>query len=157
MADYHYHYKREERLGMVGHRPMKERGGSLFRSNRSLVILLLDITILLIVFGIWWFFLRTPTDETSVDGYRIELSARLQDGETVATLTIRNSGSDRGSELFDAELSASGVDAETRQDVLPLPGDLRVLRISWDERLEDVRATISWSDRSVDIRTVVRD
>ncbi len=157
MGDYHYHYKREERLGTVGHRPMRERSGGIFRRNRSLLILLLDLTIIVIVFGIWWFFLRTPTDETVVDGYRIELSARVQDDGTVATLTIRNSGSDRESALFNAELSASGVEAETQHDVLPLPGDLRVMRTTWDERLEDVRANISWNDRSVSIRTVVRD
>lgn len=156
MADYQFHYNREERLERGGRASASKRKGGIFRRNRALTIVLLDILILLIVFGIWWGFLRTPTDTLSLGDYLFELSAGADDGSTYATLTVRNTGSDRSSALFTANFSAEGEEGIEDRDILPIPGDVRVMRAQWDSTLDEVRLSVEWEDNSGEVRTLVQ-
>lgn len=161
MSESHYHYSREERLSQKERsgRQKSEHSGSIFRRNRSLTIVLLDLSVLLIVFGIWWAFLRTPADSTTIGEFRVELGAGVETGRTYATLTLRNIGDDRSGALFDVRFT--GVDGDSLfelsdRDVLPVPGDIRLLRSEWDRELEEVRAQLNWEGGSGSIRTRVR-
>lgn len=158
MSDYHYHYNREERTALK-HQPAREPvSGNIFRRNRSLAIVVLDVMILLLVFGIWWAFMRTPSDSVMVNDYRFELTGGISEGDTYAVLTVRNDGEDRSAALFDARFE-SAPDAEAaaeRSEILPMPGDVEVVRVRWQGSYEELRATVRWRDGSAEIQATVR-
>ncbi len=181
MSDYHYHYNRDERNALK-HQPAREStSGNIFKRNRSLAIVVIDVGILLLIFGIWWAFLRTPTDSTTVQDYRFELTGGVSDNETYAVLTVRNDGDDRSAALFDARFEADAATASDRMvddrndgghdgnrrnadgrvaaeqsEILPLPGDVQVLRVRWEGRYEELRVAVRWGEKSAEIRTSVR-
>jgi len=171
VSDYHYHYNREERTAL-NHQPARQTSkGNIFQRNRSLAIVVIDVGILLLVFGIWWAFLRTPTDSVTVEDYRFELTGGVSDDETYAVLTVRNDGQDRSAALFDARFearpAAAGEPADGGQDtgeravaeereILPLPGDVQVLRVRWEGRYENLRVAVEWGEEAFEIRASVR-
>lgn len=156
MGDYHFHYKREERIERGGRGAARGNAGGVFRRNRALTIVLLDIVILLIVMGVWWAFLRTPTDALNLGDYRFELSAGVNKGSTYTTLTVRNTGSDRSSALFTVEFTGEGGETIEDRDVLPIPGDVRVIRARWNNELDEVRMSVEWGEQFGEVRTSVR-
>ncbi len=160
-GEMHFHYNRDERLEMAGRRPKFDTRGSIFRRNRSLLIILLDVLLLLIVFGVWWAFLRTPEDSVARDGYRFELAALAVGEETVATLTITNRGDSLDAPLFDVEFRSilpddvAGENLRDR-DVLPVPGDVRTVRVRFSQRASHVEVTVRFAEVEARLRTIVR-
>lgn len=84
------HYDREERLALK-HDREPERGG-LFARNRSLLIILLDIVLVLVMFVLYLLFLRPDTVVTQIDGFTLGGSAFVFDTEIYLTVTIGRSG-----------------------------------------------------------------
>ncbi len=80
------HYDREERLALKqDHEP--ERGG-LFARNRSLLIILLDIVLVLVMFVLYLLFVRPEPALTQMDGFTLGGSAFAFDAEIYLTLTV---------------------------------------------------------------------
>ncbi|MFP4509441.1 MAG: hypothetical protein ACLFNQ_04865 [Spirochaetaceae bacterium] len=160
-GELHFHYNRDERLKRAPRRRKPVTSGSIFRRNRGLTIVLLDVLLLLIVFGIWWGFLRTPEDSAMQDGYRFELSALGRDNTTLVTLTITNRGDAFDAPLFDAAFRLIGdeniaSDTIDDRDVLPVPGDVRTMRVTFDESADRVEADIRYGGSTLVLRTGVR-
>lgn len=160
-GELHFHYNRDERLELADRRPKFVTKGSIFRRNRGLTIVLLDILLLLIVFGVWWGFLRTPEDSIVLDGYRFELSALGRGEATLVTLTITNRGDAVDAPLFDAQFRLIRDErvrpgAIDDRDVLPVPGDVRTMRVSFDETADRVEAEVRYNASSLVLRTTVR-
>lgn len=83
-----FHYNRAEREALRGDRAGGETGGGFFRRNRSLAITLIDVVFVLILFVIFWFFLRPLADRVEIAGYRVTTEAFLFDGELLVTVRV---------------------------------------------------------------------
>ncbi len=161
-SELHFHYNRDERLAQAERRPRFITKGSIFRRNRSLLIILLDILLLLIVFGVWWGFLRTPEDTLVRDGYRFELAALSTGEEILATLTITNRGDAVDASIFDAEFRTTHDENDREgavlsdRDVLPVPGDVRTMRVRFSGSGDRIELTVRYGETELSLRTRVR-
>ena len=81
-----FHYSREERLGYESDGGGEEPRG-IFRRNRSLAITLIDVLVVLLMFGLYLLFFRPEPGVESLGGYRFEGNAFRFDGDLYVTLT----------------------------------------------------------------------
>ena len=81
-----FHYNREERLGEREQRTAPE--GGIFRRNRGLLIILLDIVIVLIMFMLYLFFLRPDPGILRIDRYQVQANAFRFAQSVYATIEI---------------------------------------------------------------------
>lgn len=87
-----FHYSRSEREKRRL-RPLPEHTGkNPFRGNRSLLILAIDVLIVVLLAGIYFFFLRGDPSVVTIEGYEFELAARRFQGETILSLRVRQEG-----------------------------------------------------------------
>jgi hypothetical protein len=87
-SDLHFHYDREERL--AGTNLGKDPGPKgLFRRNRSLAIILLDIIVIVIMFIVFLFVFTPGRSWTRIGDYRIDLKAFQFEDEIYASLIVR--------------------------------------------------------------------
>lgn len=123
---HHFHYSREERLNAdsaIGRDDREEGSGGkgLFRRNRSLAIILLDIVVIVIMFIIFQFVFTPGRSASRVSDYRVELDAFRFENEVYATVEIT-----RIREREQVESGAESLveirigDSEEILDVLPL-------------------------------------
>ena len=85
-----YHYSRQDRLSMTTAPRFRERGGGIFRRNRTLLIILLDLVIILILGVFLVRFLYTQVNRANLEGYSVVLRGVKSQEVFVATLTITN-------------------------------------------------------------------
>lgn len=71
-----FRYNRAERESAAPCSGDRATGG-FFRRNRSLTLTLIDVSIVLVLFGIYWFFLRPADWQTRIDGFRFRAEATL--------------------------------------------------------------------------------
>ncbi len=81
------HYDREERLALK--QEQKPEPVGLFARNRSLIIILLDIVLVLVMFVIYLLFIRPGTAASEIDGFVLEGGAFVFDTDIYLSLTIR--------------------------------------------------------------------
>ena len=87
-----FHYDRGEREKRRL-RPLPEHiGKNPFRGNRSLMILAIDVLIVVLLAGIYFFFLRGDPSVATIEGYRFELQGRRFQEETLISLRVRQEG-----------------------------------------------------------------
>jgi len=84
-GEYRFYSSREERL--AGREEPVRETGSVFRRNRSLLIILLDIVIVLLMFMLYLLFVQ-PEAGVQVDGFTIEGAGFLFDDDLYLTVTI---------------------------------------------------------------------
>ena len=118
-GDLGFHYDRDERRGDRGERE-PARGG-IFQRNRSLAITLLDLLLVLIIFGLYMVFFRPGASDAlaRIDGYTVEGSAFVFEDEVYATVTV---GLDEGGEVREGEQTLVTLrfpDGTSSTDVLP--------------------------------------
>lgn len=121
-----FYYKREERLQnasdsvkeLSGSAPGKRRGG-VFRRNRGLLIVILDIGIILLLFGIYHFFLRPDPTTAQAAGYRGELDAVVFEGETLVAVRVTMLEEDAADGLFSLRFFLNDTEVYATQDLLP--------------------------------------
>ena len=124
-----FHYNREERLAMKGH-PGSETGGGglmgLIRRNRTLAIVILDVTLAVLVFLLYWFFLRGDPSSELMHGYRFEFRAVAFAEDVLISLSIDDelSSSGRGGDAGDE----SGGGMQTRHELFR-PGSAVVVQV----------------------------
>jgi hypothetical protein len=88
-----FRYSREERLSLPG-APRRSDGGGrgLFRRNRTLLIILLDLIIILVLGLFLVRFLYSQTYKADIEGYLVQLSGFRYDEVVFATLKVKNTG-----------------------------------------------------------------
>jgi hypothetical protein len=87
-----YHYSRKQRLSLSTAPRERDRGGGIFRKNRILLIILLDLVIILVLGLFLMRYLNAQVHRADLEGYSVVLRG-LYFGEVVfATLTITNKG-----------------------------------------------------------------
>ena len=141
-----YHYSREEREAMDSAPKLTSRlHKGVFRGNRSLLIVLLDVLFIVLMFIVFRVFLYKPQSSAGMQGYAIELRVRVMEGSVFAVATIKNEGGEAAGEA--AYLTFRFGDEEQRVSA-PLP----VERGS----VEEAGVLFPYTDSDAKIEAVVR-
>jgi hypothetical protein len=85
-----YHYSREDRLSMATAPHFRQRGGGIFRRNRTLLIILVDLVIVMILGVFLVRFLYARVNRADLEGYSVVLRGVRREEVVLATLTITN-------------------------------------------------------------------
>jgi len=100
-----------------------------FKDNKTLLIILLDIGVILLFALIIMPLLRKPYSINNFNGYSLKLSSFISEGKVFAVLDIRNNGKNK--EITDTHLVnirfslAANSDSFTVSDILPGKGESR--------------------------------
>jgi hypothetical protein len=175
-GDVHFHYDREERYRYlspeVAHRT-KKRG--LFKGNRGLIILLIDILLILLLYFILNPLLQGRASSSDFMGYEVGLRAFFYGDEVFVSLRFladpSPADSVEGEPATDAEdlqegplvrVNFSLEDGDTRveaSDILPVrAGGERVIRarITPERHPESARAEVRIGDETLTLETDIR-
>ena len=87
-GNFDYHYSRKERLGMPGAPGPADGSRSLFRRNRGLMILLIDIIVIVIAVILYRQFLYEPAYSAELAGYRVALRGFAIEDRVIVDLRI---------------------------------------------------------------------
>jgi len=93
-----YHYNRQERLAAASAPRYPARGSGIFRGNRVLLIILLDLVIVLILGLFLTRFLYARVNRADLEGYSIVLRGARLEQVVLATLTVTNRRAGNGVE-----------------------------------------------------------
>jgi hypothetical protein len=85
-----YHYSRQDRLSMATAPRFRDSGGGVFRRNRTLLIILLDLVVILILGVFLVRFLYARVNRADLEGYRVVLRGVRTEEVVLATLAITN-------------------------------------------------------------------
>jgi len=85
-----YHYSRKDRLSMATAARIRDSGGGIFRRNRTLLIILLDLVIVMILGVFLVRFLYARVNVANLEGYRVVLRGIRTEEVVIATVTITN-------------------------------------------------------------------
>ena len=142
-----FHYDREDRLNRRSRREEASRGG-IFRRNRSLAILLLDVVLIVILYLFLQFFVFGAEDRHTALGCRFVLRAVAFEDQVLVSLRItRRDAPKEGAESLVATAVFGLQGSDVRQedaDLLPSdPDEPRYLRTRLRRREDAERATAS--------------
>ena len=88
-----YHYSRQDRLDMATAPRFRGSGGGIFRRNRTLLIILLDLVIILILGLLLVRFLYARVNRANLEGYNVVLRSVRTEEVILATLTVTKTAS----------------------------------------------------------------
>lgn len=146
-----YHYNRQERLSMPTAPRHPERRGGIFRRNRTLLIILVDLVIVLILGLFLMRFLYAQVSRADLEGYSVVLRGAYSQDVVIATLTVKNNHSEsRREQRVNVRFSLvrnPGEEDSTYVSSLAPPGR---------EEESILRATIATSRRSKVLYAEVR-
>lgn len=148
---YDYHFNREEYEKSRFSEPKTYKGGP-FRHNRTLLITLLDIAIIVLIIMVVLPFIRKSYEVPDLNGYKLKLTHYRTEEDIFLNLLITNKAKDEtgGAELIDIEFQMENSDNSINiNDLLPLPGESLTYRISFkDDGSETATAKVSINDDS---------
>ncbi len=99
-----FHYSREERLSQPGAPRFRvPRKGGLFRRNRSLLIVLIDVLLISVVFFLYRQFFASPTYESEIAGYKLLLRVFPVKDKVIVNLRVTGSRAASDGEEGDAQ------------------------------------------------------
>jgi hypothetical protein len=93
-----YHYSRQDRLSMASAPRFRDSGGGIFRRNRTLLIILLDLVIILILGLFLVRFLYARVDRADLEGYNVVLRGVRTEEVVLATLMVKKTASSEAAE-----------------------------------------------------------
>ena len=137
----HYHYDREERLA---HRPDRwEPSGGIFKRNRSLTIILIDVLIVLMLFGIFRLFVFGGDGPPQLRGYTVDLDV-LDTSQGVLAIVTLQAGEDpeESSGIVTVRFRPAGGEAVEVKDLVPEPGERRRISELFPGGTPSVTATV---------------
>ncbi len=108
------HYDREERLAMMPEAliKLKTKKKGFFRNNKSLVIMLADIVLLLLLFLAFLIYSKISSNTSTINNYNFVLKGYVYDSKALISLTILNtldsSSAVSESKPFEATITLSG-------------------------------------------------
>lgn len=172
-GDVHYHYDREERYRYlspeIAHRTKKK---GIFKGNRGLIILLIDILLILLLYFILNPLLQGRASGADFMGYEIRLRAFSYEGEVFMSLRFVTAEPDAAAEAAEAAddgaagtlvrvfFSLEGSETVIEEtDLLPLrEGGERVVRtrITPVGKPESARAEVRIGGESLVLETNIR-
>ncbi|MFW5975741.1 MAG: hypothetical protein ACOCRY_00505 [Alkalispirochaetaceae bacterium] len=89
-----FHYDRSQREALRRYPLEDHSGNNPFRGNRSLLILAIDVLVVLLLAGFYFYVLRGDPSETVIDGYRFSLEGRRFDEGVLVSLTVLSEDGD---------------------------------------------------------------
>jgi hypothetical protein len=158
--EYNFHYNRDERLSMPN-APKLNYGPkqSIFKRNKSLAIILIDIAIILVVFSFFKIFLELPPHVDENNGYLLSLSGFSTNEEVIVRIKIEKK--DR-----DAATGIANITFTTGNSTLKISCDLpqglgTVLEITdtiaVSEKSSDLTAEVHINDKISDLIVDLND
>jgi hypothetical protein len=128
-----YHYSRQERLSLQTAPRFRDKRGGIFRRNRTLLILLLDLVIVVIIGVFLVRFLYARVNRAELQGYSVVLRGVLYEEVVLAALAVTNTqaGSENEERVyarFSLERNPEEVDSTYISSALPRQGEERILR-----------------------------
>ncbi len=130
----HFHYSRAERLVYDPANEAKKKPESIFKRNRSLAIILIDLAVILLIYVIYLIFLAPDASTARMSSFEFRLRA-VQFGDDVLVTLAVESLSDAGSPnvvgegILELVLSdQDGAELLRRIETPPEPGGDRVIR-----------------------------
>ncbi|MFW5786381.1 MAG: hypothetical protein ACOCYC_03980 [bacterium] len=167
----HYHYNREERLAR---RPDRwQPSGGVFKRNRSLTIILLDVLIVVILFAIFRIFIFGDGGPPELRGYTVALDvlntsqgvlavvtldagADPEESSGIVTVRFRPVGATRnGASPGTSSEDRAGGEAVEVKDLLPEPGERRRISELLPSETTSVTATIEIDEDSLELQASV--
>ena len=144
--NYNYHYSRNE-YEKSRHSEHSDFKGGPFKHNRTLLITLLDISVIVLIIMFVLPFLRKAYEVPDLNGYKLKLTHYRTEEEIFLNLLITNKSKAEadGAVLTDIEFSMENSDnAIYINDLLPLPGESLTYRSSIkDDGSETATAKVS--------------
>ncbi len=145
-SDYNYYFNREEYKKSRYKEPSTFKGGP-FRRNKTLLITLLDISIIVLIIIVVLPFVRKSYEVPDLNGYKVKLTNYRMEEDIYLNLLITNKAKDKaeGALLTDIEFRMENSDRSIYiNDLLPLPGESLSYRISFkDDGSETASAKVS--------------
>ena len=150
----HFHYNREERetgLSEFAKRNLHTKG--FFRRNRSLVITLIDLSVLVLLFFIIFFYLKiTGVSSSGIEGISLETDAYLLGNRVYVTMVFERTEADGPTGAIRVFFRA--LPSDSREDVsgvLPsFIGEVRTIRAAMTAEESEVKvfATVDFETGS---------
>jgi hypothetical protein len=142
-----YHYNREEFKNSRFSESKSYKGGA-FKRNRTLLITLLDISVIVLIILVVLPFVRKANEIPDLNGYRLSFTQSSSGNEIFFNLSITNKskGESKGADLADIEFFLkNSSESVFINDLLPLPGKSLTYRASLTNdgsELASVKVTI---------------
>ncbi len=130
----HFHYSRAERLGYDPATEKKKKPESIFKRNRSLAIILVDLAVILLIYFIYIFFLAPDASTARMSSYEFRLRAVQFGDDVLVTLAVESlaeagTPSVAGEGILEVVLSdQDGGELLRLIETPPEPGGERVIR-----------------------------
>lgn len=158
-SDYNYYFNRDEYEKSRYKEPPSFKGGP-FRQNKTLLITLLDISVIVLIIMVVLPFVRKSYEVPDLNGYKLKLTDYHTEDKIFLNLLITNKskGEADGAILADIEFSLENSDKSLYiNDLLPLPGESLTYRISFkDDGSEMAAAKVTIKDDSTVLNVKVR-
>jgi len=132
---YTYHFNKEEYENSRFSEPKSYKGGA-FKRNRTLLITLLDIAIIVVIISVVIPFVRKSYEDPNLQGYSLNLTYYRSNNDIYLNLFIINKakGESPGADLADIEFNLeNGTESIFINDILPLPGKSLTYRSSFKD------------------------
>jgi hypothetical protein len=159
----HFHYSRDERQSALSSDVVDRyaRKGGIFRRNRPLVILFLDVLFVLVLYFIVSPILHRYAAATDLNGYELRLRAFLFEDSTFVSVQIEAEEAANAEEqnLVTIRFSLEGADSEAELvDVLPgSPGERMIYRarLPGGQGKQDVFAEVRIGGETASLKTEI--
>jgi len=152
--DYHghkYYFNKEEYESSRFTEPKSYKGGA-FKRNKTLIITLLDIAVIVLILVVVIPFVRKSYEIPNLNGYSLYLTQYRSNGDIFLNLSIRNKaeGESPGADLVDIEFFLeNSSESIFINDLLPLPGKSLIYRTSLpDDGSEIASVRVSILDKT---------
>jgi len=152
--DYHGHqyYFNKEEYENSRFSELKTYKGGAFKRNKTLIITLLDIAVIVLILVVVIPFVRKSYEIPNLNGYSLNLTQYRSNGEIFLNLSIRNKaeGESPGADLVDIEFFLeNSTESIFINDLLPLPGKSLIYRTSLrDDESEIASVRVSILDKT---------
>ncbi len=157
--EYNYHFDREEYEKSRFTEPRKYKGGP-FKNNKTLLITLLDISVIVLIMMVVIPFIRKSNEIQNLNGYSLVLTQYHSGNNIYLNLSIKNKakGESDGANLTKIEFSLSHNNKINYiNDLLPLPGETLSYRTKFLDDNSDIgsaKVTIGNKTKDLNIKLI---
>lgn len=164
-GDMHFHYNREERMGYVSS-GIRNRGSGrkgIFKNNRSLLILFIDILVILMIGIIFSIYGGIFGNSRSYNGYNLNLEAFEYDEKVYVRLkvTAKRDTAELETNLIEGTFYyGDGKESGAIAEILPaVKGESRVIRTVFPKTrgVKQARAEVIFLNKEYELKTEIKD
>jgi len=158
-----FHYDRRERFSMPSAPKKDAKLKGIFKGNRSLLILMLDIVIILILMFIFLRFLNKPSYKKTEQGYQFELEAFPYADNILVSLYVKKTGK-IGENLgnfikVDFYTTSFPENREVIRKALPTNTEKESIlraKLKWSGRNETVNAAVDIGSKTIILKKSIK-